>query len=64
MWEKGFNGSGVVVATLDGGVNYQHDLADGYRGSKADGISIMTTTGTIGCIRMQCRSIPRDMAQT
>ena len=38
MWEKGFNGSGVVVATLDGGVNYQHEsLVDGYRGSKADG---------------------------
>jgi hypothetical protein len=38
MWEKGFNGSSVVVATLDGGVNYKHEsLVNSYRGTKSDG---------------------------
>ena len=38
LWAKGFNGTGVVVATLDGGVNYQHEsLINNYRGTSADG---------------------------
>lgn len=33
-WEQGNNGTGVVVATLDGGVRYTHKaLVDGYRGT-------------------------------
>ena len=37
-WAAGANGSGVVVATLDGGVSYKHEaLVDGYRGSLGGG---------------------------
>jgi subtilisin family serine protease len=37
-WSKGINGSGVVVATLDGGVRYTHDaLVHTYRGNNNDG---------------------------
>ena len=33
-WALGFNGTGVVVGTLDGGVRYTHEaLVDGYRGT-------------------------------
>ena len=63
MWEKGFNGSGVVVATLDGGVNYQHESLWMDTVAQLMVLLIMTTTGTIGHIRMQCPSIPMDMAQ-
>eukprot|EP00945_MAST-04E_sp_MAST-4E-sp1_P001026 g1026.t1 len=37
-WAKGKNGTGVVVATLDGGVRYTHEsLVHGYRGHNEDG---------------------------
>jgi hypothetical protein len=37
-WAAGTNGSGVTVATLDGGVSYKHEaLVDGYRGSLGGG---------------------------
>ena len=39
-WAKGINGTGVVVATLDGGVRYTHDaLVGSYRGTMKGGSS-------------------------
>jgi bacillopeptidase F len=37
-WSQGVNGSGVVIATIDGGVRYTHvALRDSYRGSSLNG---------------------------
>ena len=37
-WASGVNGSGITLATLDGGVSYMHEaLVDGYRGNVGDG---------------------------
>mmetsp|Transcript_38168 Transcript_38168/g.75093 ORF Transcript_38168/g.75093 Transcript_38168/m.75093 type:complete len:423 (+) Transcript_38168:50-1318(+) len=37
-WAKGINGTGVVVATIDGGVRYTHNaLRANYRGTLSDG---------------------------
>lgn len=38
VWDEGVNGSGVTVATLDGGVTYDHPaLVDNYRGNLGNG---------------------------
>jgi subtilisin family serine protease len=41
VWAKGINGSGITIATLDGGVNYQHvALKYNYRGATVNGKNI------------------------
>lgn len=41
VWELGFNGTGVTVATIDGGVAYDHvALKYNYRGATEDGRNI------------------------
>ena len=37
-WAAGYNGSGISLATLDGGVNFEHEvMADNYRGAQPGG---------------------------
>ncbi len=38
VWEQGFTGEGIVVASIDSGVQYDHPaLVDQYRGNNGDG---------------------------
>ena len=38
VWEEGFTGEGIVVASIDTGVQYDHPaLVDSYRGNNGDG---------------------------
>ncbi|SDE36231.1 S8 family serine peptidase [Glycomyces harbinensis] len=38
VWEQGFTGEGIVVASIDSGVQYDHPaLAEQYRGNNGDG---------------------------